>query len=87
LLALSANTMLRIGEDAEVLVTGLRNPCRQIEDFQAGLLAAVLGRDPSGGLIRKAGVMGVVRRGGVVRPDDQIEIEPPAGGHVRLEPV
>lgn len=87
LLALSADTVLRIGESAEVVVTGLRNPCKQIEDYQAGLLSAVLDRDPSGGLIRKAGIMGVVRSGGLVRPDDEIAIEPPEGSHVRLEPV
>ena len=87
LLGLSAGTVLRIGEEAEVFVTGLRNPCKQIEDYRTGLLAAVLDRDPSGAIVRKTGVMGVVQRGGPVRPDDEIAIEPPSGGHRRLEPV
>lgn len=87
LLALPTGTVLAIGSEAEVRVTGLRNPCRQIEDFHAGLLAAVLDRDPDGGLIRKAGVMGVVQRGGSVRPDDAIEVRYPSGDRRRLEPV
>jgi MOSC domain-containing protein YiiM len=87
LLALPANTILRIGGEAEVHVTGLRNPCKQLDDYQKGLLSAVLDRDASGQLIRKAGIMGVVRHGGLVRPNDRIEAENPAGSHRRLEPV
>lgn len=87
LLALPTGTVLAIGSEAEVLLTGLRNPCKQIEDFRAGLLAAVLDRDPNGELVRKAGVMGVVQRGGRVRPNDRIEVRYPAGDHRRLEPV
>lgn len=87
LLALSTGTLLRLGDTAVVEVTGLRNPCRQIDDFQRGLLAAVLGRDAEGRLVRKAGVMGVVRTDGEVRPGDPIRIEAPAGPHVPLRPV
>jgi len=87
LLALPTDTVLKIGEEAEVRVTGLRNPCKQIDDYQKGLLSAVLGRDPSGQLIRKAGIMGVVRRGGLVGPNDGIEAKLPAGLHRHLEPV
>ncbi len=72
LLALSAGTRLRLGADAVVEITGLRNPCSQIEAFKAGLLAAVLGRSDDGELVRKAGVMGTVRVGGVVQPGDGI---------------
>jgi len=87
LLALPTDTVLKIGEEAEVQVTGLRNPCKQLDDFQKGLLSAVLGFDASGRLIRKAGIMGVVRRGGLVGPYDGIEAELPAGSHRHLEPV
>ncbi|HVE52086.1 MAG TPA: MOSC domain-containing protein [Ramlibacter sp.] len=87
LLALPAGTVLRLGEAAEVEVTGLRNPCSQIDRFQAGLTSAVLDRDASGGLVRKAGVMGVVRRGGVVRPGDPIVVQLPQAPHNSLQPV
>ena len=87
LLALPTGTVLKIGEEAEVQVTGLRNPCKQIDDYQKGLLSTVLGRDPSGQLTRKAGIMGVVRRGGLVEPNDGIEAKLPAGLHRHLEPV
>jgi MOSC domain-containing protein YiiM len=87
LLALPTGTLLRIGDSAVVEVTGLRNPCRQIDDFQAGLLKQVLGHDEDGDLVRKAGVMSVVRTGGPVRPGDPIKVELPAGPHRALEPV
>jgi MOSC domain-containing protein YiiM len=87
LLALPAGTRLRLGPAAVVEVTGLRNPCAQIERWQPGLLAAVLGRDPAGGLVRKAGVMAVVLTGGEVRPGDAITAELPPRPHRRLEPV
>ena len=87
LLELPTGTRLRIGEEALVEITGLRNPCVQIERFRTGLLAAVLGRGPSGELVRKAGIMGVVVAGGGVRPDDRIAIELPVGAHRPLERV
>jgi MOSC domain-containing protein YiiM len=87
LLALSTGTRLRLGANALVEVTGLRNPCSQIDKFQQGLTQAVLDRDEEGGLVRKAGVMGVVLEGGEVRAGDAIEVLPPQGGHRRLEPV
>lgn len=74
LLALPAGTLLLLGETAEVRVTGLRNPCRQIDDLQPGLLRQLLGRDADGSLVRRAGVMGVVRRGGEVRPGDPVTV-------------
>lgn len=86
LLSLSAGTVLRLGRRCVVEITGLRNPCAQIEDFRPGLLAAVLGRSADGGLIRKAGVMGIVLEGGVVAAGDAIAIEPPAS-HRPLQPV
>ena len=87
LLALSTGTRLRIGADALVEITGLRNPCVQIDRFQPGLMAAVLDRDAHGQLVRKAGVMGIVLRGGEVRAADPIEVEPPAGPQRALSPV
>ena len=79
LLSVAENTVLRIGGEVALRITGLRNPCRQIDDFQKGLMAATLDKHADGTLIRKAGVMAVVVHGGVVRPGDAITIEPPAG--------
>jgi MOSC domain-containing protein YiiM len=87
LLALPTGTRLRLGEHAEVEVTGLRNPCSQIDRFQPGLTQAVLDRDAQGNLVRKAGVMAVVLRGGEVRPGDAIGIELPQEPHRPLQPV
>lgn len=87
LLELPVGTLLRLGPDAEVIITGLRNPCAQLDRFQPGLMAAVLDRDAAGDLVRKAGVMGVVRTGGVVRPGDNIRVELPTLPHVQLSPV
>lgn len=87
LLALPVGARLRLGADAMVEVTGLRNPCHQLESIQAGLMAAVLDRDADGAIVRKAGVMAVVVAGGDVRAGDPITIELPAPPHRRLEPV
>jgi MOSC domain-containing protein YiiM len=87
LLALPRGTRLHLGAAAVVEVTGLRNPCRQLDDFRPGLMAAVLGRDSSGAVIRKAGVMGIVIAGGEVRPGDPIRIEHPPEPHRPLERV
>jgi MOSC domain-containing protein YiiM len=86
LLALPTGAELRIGESAVIRVTGLRNPCAQIDRFRAGLMAAVLDRDPDGALIRKAGVMGVVLKGGTVSPGDRIAVTLPEVHHP-LAPV
>jgi MOSC domain-containing protein YiiM len=88
LLGLPAGTLLRLGSGGAVVeVTGLRNPCVQLDGFADGLMRAVLDRDADGGLVRKAGVMGVVRAGGAVRPGDGIAVELPAGPHQPLQPV
>ena len=86
LLGLPTGTRLRIG-DALVELTGLRNPCAQIDRFQAGLTAAVLDRDAAGQLVRKAGVMAVALDGGEVGPGDVIEVILPASPHRALAPV
>ncbi|MBA3477917.1 MAG: hypothetical protein H0T52_05885 [Lautropia sp.] len=80
-------TRLCIGADAVVELTGLRNPCVQLERFKAGLMAAVLSRDAQGRLLRKAGVMGIVVSGGVVYPEDRIDVVLPDLPHRPLEPV
>ena len=87
LLALPVGARLRLGADALVEVTGLRNPCAQIETFRPGLLAAVLGRDAEGRVIRKAGIMGIVLEGGEVVPGDTIGVMLPALPHRALERV
>lgn len=87
LLALPASTRLHLGESAVVEITGLRNPCAQIDDFQQGLMAATLDRDAAGNLVRKAGIMSVVIRDGDVRPGDAIGVELPSAPHRRLQPV
>ena len=86
LLGLSVGTRLHLGGEAVIEVTGLRNPCHQIDDFQKGLLHATL--DKSGPhLVRKTGVMSVVLVGGDVRPGDSIRVEAPQGPHRPLLPV
>jgi MOSC domain-containing protein YiiM len=87
LLALPVGTLLHIGDEAIVEVTGLRNPCLQIDDFQDGLLKQVVGRDKAGNIMRKAGVMSIVRVGGVVRPGDTITVELPDEPHRPLDRV
>jgi MOSC domain-containing protein YiiM len=87
LLGLPVGTVLRLGESAEVEITGLRTPCKQLDGIQPGLMAATLDRDGGGELVRKAGVMGVVRTGGEVRPGDPIAVELPAEPRRALEPV
>lgn len=87
LLALPAGARLMLGDEAVVEVTGLRNPCVQLDRYRPGLMAATLERDAEGGLVRKAGVMGVVLEGGEVRPGDAISVEMPDGPHRRLQPV
>jgi MOSC domain-containing protein YiiM len=87
LLGLPTGTRLRLGADALLEITGLRNPCAQLDGLQPGLMAAVLDRDAQGKLVRKAGVMAVVINGGVVRAGDQIAIELPAEPLEPLQPV
>ena len=87
LLGLPAGARLMLGETAVVEVTGLRNPCSQLDEIQKGLMAATLGRDADGNLVRKAGVMGIVLAGGEIRPNDPIHVELPPEPHVPLAPV
>lgn len=87
LLALPTGALLELGAEAVIEVTGLRNPCQQIDDFQSGMLKAVIGRDADGAPVFKAGVMAVVRATGGVRPGDAIAVRAPDGPHVPLERV
>ncbi len=87
LLDLPTGTRLHLGEDAVVELTGLRNPCIQIDKLGTGAMKAVLDRDADGNVVRKSGVMGVVITGGEVRPDDAVRVELPAGEQRALQPV
>lgn len=87
LLSLPKETLLYLGEKVVLQVTGLRNPCAQLDNYQKGLTKAVLDKDDSGNLIRKAGIMAVVLKGGTVQLDDAIKIELPEIPHQKLERV
>lgn len=87
LLDLPAGARLRLGEQAVVEITGLRKPCRQLDDYQAGLMAAVLGRTPDGDTVYKCGVMAIVLVGGEVRPGDGIGLTLPPTPYRPLRPV
>jgi len=87
LLGLPTGARLRLGPQAIVEVTGLRNPCAQIDNFQAGMLKACLDRDERGNLIRKAGIMSIVITGGEVKAGDPIRLELPPGPRKPLEVV
>jgi MOSC domain-containing protein YiiM len=87
LLELPTGARLHLGDAAVVEVTGLRNPCGQLNGVQPGLMAATLGRDEHGNLVRKAGIMGIVLAGGEVRPGDPIRVELPPQPYRPLAPV
>jgi MOSC domain-containing protein YiiM len=87
LLGLPRGTRLRLGPEALIELSGLRNPCKQLDGVQPGLMQATLDRDADGNLIRKAGVMAVVLAGGEVRPGDPVAVELPVEPHSSLEPV
>jgi MOSC domain-containing protein YiiM len=87
LLELPTGTRLLVGAKAVIEITGLRNPCKQLDGLQPGLMAATIDRDEYGNLIRKAGVMGVVVVSGTVRPGDPIVATFPALPYQPLKPV
>ena len=87
LLGLPTGTRLRLGQAAVVEVTGLRNPCAQLDRIQPGLMKATLDRDQQGNLVRKAGIMAIVVAGGEVRRGDEVRIELPPPPHAPLTPV
>lgn len=87
LLTLPTGTLLRFSRGPLVAVTGLRNPCRQIEAYRQGLLAAVLDRDAEGAVVLKAGIMAVILEGGVIAPGDSIALSLPPEPHRKLQRV
>lgn len=87
LLGLPTGARLQIGEQAVIEVTGLRKPCRQLDGYQQGLMAAVIGQDAAGNPTYKCGIMAIVIADGEVRPGDAIRITLPPQPHCRLEPV
>jgi MOSC domain-containing protein YiiM len=87
LLGLPEDTLLHLGEASVVRVTGLRNPCSQLDKFRPGLMRALLGRDAEGQVVRKAGIMGVVLAGGAVRPGDPVRVALPPLPHRPLQRV
>ena len=87
LLGLSRGTRLALGEEAVIEITGLRNPCVQIDGISEGLMKELVHLDDGGATVRLAGVMSVVLEGGVVRPGDGIRVIPPAGRPEPLQPV
>lgn len=87
LLDLPRGTILSIGETAKIEVTGLRNPCLQLESIQKGLMKATLDKDENGDLVRKAGIMGIVLEGGLIAVGDEIRVALPPTPHIRLERV
>jgi hypothetical protein len=70
-----------------IVVTGLRNPCQQINHYRPGLLKRVLIREDDGSVSRRAGVMAVVLRGGPIRPGAEIHVELPGVPHLPLDRV
>ena len=87
LLGLPVGTRLHLGDEAVVEVTGLRNPCAQLDGIQPGLMKATLDRDAEANVVMKSGIMGVVLAGGEVRPGDAIAVELPSEPHVRMQKV
>jgi len=87
LLGLPTGARLRLGDRAVIEITGLRNPCLQLNRVRPGLMKATLARDADGNLVRKAGVMSIVIEGGDVRPGDPIVVERPEGPFLPLRPV
>jgi MOSC domain-containing protein YiiM len=87
LLTLPEGTLLKLGEEVVLKVTGLRNPCAQLDNYQKGLTKAVLDKDENGRLIRKAGIMATVEAGGVVSVGDVISVQFPPKPHKALDRV
>jgi MOSC domain-containing protein YiiM len=84
LLSLPTGAVLQIGSEVTLELTGLRNPCAQIDEFQSGLMPLLRHRDDDGAIVRIGGVMAIVLNGGVVRPGDEITVELPRKPHHAL---
>jgi hypothetical protein len=72
LLRLPLGTMLALGPTAAVELRGLRTPCVLVDRFRKGLLKALVrkGEQPR----FRAGVMGVVREGGILFPGNPVKV-------------
>lgn len=87
LLNLPKDSILEIGNQAKIQITGLRNPCAQLDGLQKGLMKALLDRDEEGNLIRKSGIMGIVLQGGEITKGDEIHVFLPPEPHQKMERV
>jgi MOSC domain-containing protein YiiM len=87
LCSLSVGATLRLGSDALIEITGLRDPCNQLNTLRPGLMKACLARSLDGTLIRKAGVMAIALVSGSVRPGDPIHLTLPPHPHRPMGPV
>ncbi len=87
ILALPRDTILSIGKEVKLLITGLRNPCDQLNGIEKGLMDAVISKDDQGQLIRKAGIMSVVLSGGIIKKGDMILVEYPNKPYIKLDRV
>ncbi|WP_445679148.1 MOSC domain-containing protein [Radicibacter daui] len=87
LLGLPQGARLTLGEDAVVEITGLRNPCHQLDKLQKGLMGRLVFKNESGEIVRLCGVMGIVLEGGTVAAGDGITVELPPLPHRKLERV
>ena len=87
LISLPVGTKLYIGDNAVIELTGLRNPCKQIDDFQEGLMGELVFKDAEGTIVRQAGVMSVVDQTGWVAPGDTIRVELPPEPHLKMERI
>ena len=86
LLNLPRGTQLKIGE-ALIEITGLRNPCKYLNQIAPGLMKACVAKHDDGALFPQSGVMGIIRSGGDIRAGDTIQIVTPPEPHDRLKPV
>lgn len=87
LLSLPRNTILHIGDSAMIQITGLRNPCLQLEGIKEGLMQALVFKNANGELVRKAGIMGIVLESGIVKVGDKITVKLPDHPYEKLERV
>lgn len=87
LIKLPKDTILKIGDDVQLQITGLRNPCWQIDAYKNGLLKKMISKDEYGNIIRKTGVMTIVKNGGTIKEGDNIQIILPDKPHQKLEVV
>jgi len=86
LLHLPQGSQLKIGE-AVIEVTGLRNPCKYLNDIATGLMKACIGTHDDGTIFPQSGVMGIILADGEIKAGDDIRIMTPPEPHKRLKPV